>query len=356
MKKVFSKLADIFTVFYFLLMLLSILICIAAPIRSVQYIYGIIQSGYGSEQLGYFLLLSFGAFVAPSLLIPPLRKRLYSFFPWLYAFIKISFCNLFILALACIALNYGYEFLSSSRHLRFIALTLVILVIGRLLVCLYFHKRPISPIREGVTMDYSNNENLADSSPRNSFFKRFLHVRQREESPESKKAKHEFQILGVLILLTTFISMQISKNAFDPLISENQNYYVFQYHLSKEIAPGAVLHENDGVLNGRDFIVPHTSTAKETQISIWDYAAQDGDYVQILVDETPITEPFMVTSQLKHFRVPTTGNIQVKGIRDGDGGGITYAIYVELNETSYFNNASENGLNTYTLLLEQGDD
>ncbi len=89
----------------------------------------------------------------------------------------------------------------------------------------------------------------------------------------------------------------------------------------------------------------------ENKIHIWDYAAEDGDYVQILVDGVAICEPFMIKNKPVVFTVPSTGEIQVLGVRDG-GGGITYAVHYDVNGTTYFNGTDVGNGNLYTLIRE----
>ena len=49
--------------------------------------------------------------------------------------------------------------------------------------------------------------------------------------------------------------------------------------------------------------------------------------------------------------VPAVGEVKVVGTRDG-GGGITYAVYYESDQTTYFNGMNQGGSNVYTLLRE----
>lgn len=121
--------------------------------------------------------------------------------------------------------------------------------------------------------------------------------------------------------------------------------------VSTSLSAGTILLEDDGDIGAEDFTVTHQSDADETKIWIWDYAAEDGDYVQVLVDGEPIADSFMIYHKPKELTVPTVGTVQIKGIRDG-GGGITYAIRYEANGTSYFNTAPEGDYNTYELVRE----
>lgn len=126
---------------------------------------------------------------------------------------------------------------------------------------------------------------------------------------------------------------------------------VLESKISTTISTGALLLAADRDLGPQDYTITHASDQEETKIWIWDYAAEDGDYVQVLVNGNPISDAFMIKHRPREFVVPAVGDVQIKGIRDG-GGGITYAVKYELNQTSYFNSAPLNECNTYTLIKE----
>ena len=144
-----------------------------------------------------------------------------------------------------------------------------------------------------------------------------------------------------LMFLTGTPTVDTSEPAKDAL--ENQ--------ISTSISAGTILLEADESLEPRDFSITHSSSNDETKIWIWDYAAEDGDYVQVLVDGVPIADSFMIKHKPREITVPSTGSIQIKGIRDG-GGGITYAVRYDINGTTYFNTAPEGEYNTYELVRE----
>lgn len=120
-------------------------------------------------------------------------------------------------------------------------------------------------------------------------------------------------------------------------------------HMSTSLAAGTKLLSEDDNYIGTDVIVEHSSKADETNLHIWDYAAEDGDYVQVFVNEAPLGAPFMIKNKPVTFKVPTVGDIKVVGTRDG-GGGITYAVYYDMNHTTYFNGVDEGGNNLYQLM------
>lgn len=121
--------------------------------------------------------------------------------------------------------------------------------------------------------------------------------------------------------------------------------------VSTVLAAGTKILEKDDNYIGGDLTITHSDTSDETTLYIWDYAAEDGDYVQVLVNGEAIGEPFMIKNKPATYTVPSVGEIQVIGTRDG-GGGITYAVYYTLNNTTYFNGMNEGGSNTYTLIRE----
>jgi hypothetical protein len=121
--------------------------------------------------------------------------------------------------------------------------------------------------------------------------------------------------------------------------------------MSTNLEIGVRLLSEDNNITGQDLTITHSSPSTENKIHIWDYAAEDGDYVQILVDGVALGDPFMIKNKPKEFIVPTTGEIQILGTRDG-GGGITYAVHYEVNGTTYFNGMDVGKGNLYTLIRE----
>ena len=119
--------------------------------------------------------------------------------------------------------------------------------------------------------------------------------------------------------------------------------------MSTQLPIGVRILTDDENLAGQDLTITHSSPSEESKIHIWDYAAEDGDYVQVLVDGVAIGDPFMIKNKPVVYTVPTTGEIQVLGTRDG-GGGITYAVHYEVNGTTYFNGTDVGDGNLYTLI------
>ncbi len=118
--------------------------------------------------------------------------------------------------------------------------------------------------------------------------------------------------------------------------------------ISTSLPAGVILLKDDQDIGQQDFNIIHASSDDESEIWVWDYADEDGDYVQVLVNGKPISEAFMVKHKPRTFIVPAVGNVQIKGVRDGVGG-ISYAVRYGINGTTYFNSTLPGQFNTYTL-------
>ena len=164
----------------------------------------------------------------------------------------------------------------------------------------------------------------------------------------SKKRKG-FLIFGITCLIAAVISM----GAFAGTTSVTTSPAAadaLQKGVSTTLPVGVRLASGDDNVSAEptDYTVTGSTDSPTTKLYVWDYAGEDGDYVQVLVDGSPVTEEFMIKHQPREIEVPSAGVVQVKGIHDA-GGGLTYAVHYDLNGESYFNNAPEGVLNTYTL-------
>ena len=113
-----------------------------------------------------------------------------------------------------------------------------------------------------------------------------------------------------------------------------------------DLKPGQKVH---GEPPRKDYVVETDKNLSEITVYFWDYAAEDGDYVQILQNGQPITEPFLIENTPKQIRIPNYGSIQVKGIKDGfPPFGVSYALKFE-SGAGYVNLVPEGEVNTYTI-------
>ena len=169
---------------------------------------------------------------------------------------------------------------------------------------------------------------------------------EKNKAKGGKKFKIAGTIFAILFVACCFLMpTSPSVNTSDDAKAALENF------MSTNLEIGVRLLSEDNNITGQDLTITHSSPSTENKLHIWDYAAEDGDYVQILVDGVALGDPFMIKNKPKEFIVPTTGEIQILGTRDG-GGGITYAVHYEVNGTTYFNGMDVGKGNLYTLIRE----
>ena len=181
----------------------------------------------------------------------------------------------------------------------------------------------------------------------------FVPNNEQPQVTSTKKEKTPFDKLikttGIVLLVASIFTFAWGINSSPTVDRSDAAQQAIAEQVSTSLSVGTILMSSDENIGAKDYTITHDSNQDESKIWVWDYAAEDGDYVQILVDGNPIGDAFMIKNKPQEFKVPTTGTVQVKGIRDG-GGGITYAVRYELNNTNYFTSAPEGEFNTYTLV------
>lgn len=172
---------------------------------------------------------------------------------------------------------------------------------------------------------------------------------KKEQSAFTKRIKKSAWIVFAVGVVSMIIhSMgETSKS----VVTSEDAVRALETHMSTSLAAGTRLLARDENYVGGDVTITHNSDDSETTLYVWDYAAEDGDYVQVIVNGSPLCDPFMITNTPVTFTVPTVGEIEILGTRDG-GGGITYAVYYDMNHTTYYNGVNENCSNLYTLIRE----
>lgn len=202
-----------------------------------------------------------------------------------------------------------------------------------------------------VNFDANNSEELLEQSSIESESKQFVDIT--EPTPKEKvktKADKKLKVTG-LVLAGLFVASIFFMPASSSVNTTEEAVQALENRMSTQLPIGVRVFSKDENLAGQDLTITHSSLSDENKIHIWDYAAEDGDYVQILVDGVAICEPFMIKNKPVVFTVPSTGEIQVLGTRDG-GGGITYAVHYDVNGTTYFNGTDVGNGNLYTLIRE----
>jgi len=116
------------------------------------------------------------------------------------------------------------------------------------------------------------------------------------------------------------------------------------------LRPGVVLATADARQQPKDHTVEFPNGMKRTSILVWDYAAEDGDQVEVLVDGQPFHGPFVIRHAPVAVDVPVGAVVEVRGVVDGGGGGVTYAINFPDLRRSFTNGVEPGSGNKYTLV------
>ena len=151
-------------------------------------------------------------------------------------------------------------------------------------------------------------------------------------------------IIGLITIVTMFFSFVIIGAPSINYQSDLASGLIDGIQVGDRLSQEAVTLQPTDIevdLTGRD--------GGPIKLYIWDFDDEDGDYVQVFVNGSPHTEPFMIRHKEVKVGVPGEGLIQVKGIRDGDGKGISYGVFFNKTGEEYLNTAPINGTNTYTL-------
>lgn len=132
------------TVMWWVLLMLAFV-----PIGLIMDMNTVIKSGFSTSNIGFAFIGSLGLMIGLSLLIPPFRRMYYAL-PWLFPFVKIFYLNVVILSIATIILNKGFEVQNEYRHIMFIALMIIQIILCRFAMCIYLHKKPVRHIGGAV--------------------------------------------------------------------------------------------------------------------------------------------------------------------------------------------------------------
>lgn len=174
-------------------------------------------------------------------------------------------------------------------------------------------------------------------------------TKNNSQSAFTKRIKKGAGILTGLAVVSLILSITFSSSKSVDTSEDAAN--ALEDRVSTSLAAGTRVLDKDDNYVGGDLTITHSSKDDETTLYIWDYAAEDGDYVQVIVNGSAIGDPFMIKNKPVTYKVPTVGTIEVIGTRDG-GGGITYGVYYEMNNTTYLNGMDEGNGNVYTLVRE----
>ena len=170
-----------------------------------------------------------------------------------------------------------------------------------------------------------------------------------------KVSKRNLRIILSAVAMVTagFIGMVVmSTSSSTRAVDKSPNAQeVLETHTSMTLPPGTRLLDKDENYIGGDLTITHSSQEDETSLYIWDYAAEDGDYVEVFIDGVSLGDPFMIKNKPVIYTIPAECEVKVVGTRDG-GGGITYAVYYGVTKTTYLNGMTQGNDNVYTLIKE----
>lgn len=153
-------------------------------------------------------------------------------------------------------------------------------------------------------------------------------------------------ILCVFFVITWILN--IGCNIFVLLTTPASGIATVGKGVVKNIKPGTVVLTKDQVIPQKSHIITLNTKNTNMEISIWDFAEEDGDGIQILFDGQLISNPVELKNSPKTISIPTKGKLEVKGMKDGVAN-VTYAIYIPDTKKTYFNSVPVDGTNIYTI-------
>lgn len=201
-----------------------------------------------------------------------------------------------------------------------------------------------------ANFDAASSEDVVRQAPAAGDAGQMDRIAERTRKKTKTKANKKLIVTGLIFAGLFAVSLYLMTDS--PTVNTSEEaLQALESGMSTTLPVGVRIQSNDECLDGQDLTITHSSREDECKIYIWDYAAEDGDYVQVIVDGIAICDPFMIKHDPVAFTVPAVGEIQVLGTRDG-GGGITYAVHCDVNETTYFNGTDVGDGNLYTLIRE----
>ncbi|MCY6485694.1 hypothetical protein OW763_15300 [Clostridium aestuarii] len=150
-----------------------------------------------------------------------------------------------------------------------------------------------------------------------------------------------------LVFSITWVS-NIGLNIYLLLTTPPSGIAAVNKGIVKNITPGTPMLKTDQQLSAKNYKIELNTKDSEMNIFIWDYANEDSDCIQVLVDNKPVSNTIELTHKPKVLKIPTKGKIEIKGLKDGDNG-INYAMYLSTTKETYFNSTSINSSNVYTI-------
>lgn len=133
--------SDVLSAVYLVFMIPWIFFMLMGDLMAIMSTGVILTSGFSNTSV---MVVVGGClmFIAPSFLIPALR-RMYYRLPWLEPLILFIVIDSLILCIGYEILNFGYQVVDPDRHVMFTLLAVVWLVGARAVQCFVLKKHPI---------------------------------------------------------------------------------------------------------------------------------------------------------------------------------------------------------------------
>lgn len=145
MKKWISNILSI--LWFFGVLVWMLLILPFAILMLPMDISTILESGFSTQTIGFTILLVLGLAFSITMFVPAFRKC-FDKLPWLFPYIVILTADVTILSIGIEILNFGYQTQSDSRHTIFLVIMILQLVLCRIAMCIYCHKKPLKIVRD----------------------------------------------------------------------------------------------------------------------------------------------------------------------------------------------------------------
>ena len=78
----------------------------------------------------------------------PAFRKCFDKLPWLFPYIIILTADVTILSIGIEILNFGYQTQNDSRHTLFLVIMILQMILCRIAMCIYCHKKPIKNVRD----------------------------------------------------------------------------------------------------------------------------------------------------------------------------------------------------------------
>ena len=131
---------------------------------------------------------------------------------------------------------------------------------------------------------------------------------QTAENQNNKKRDKPLKAFGAVCIALFIVSMILT---FPPSVDTSDTAKnALADRVSTSLPAGTRLLANDENIGQQDYRIVHNYDKDDTKIWVWDYAAEDGDYVQVLVNGTPVTDAFMIKHKPVEIIVPSEGKFR----------------------------------------------